>query len=632
MNINDANKVDVVDCVLLIVLAMVGGLLAFHPYYFGDEILPFFFSFEHGATFWSVYANLNQYKPRLIFNAIWAIAATQHAPRYDLMLLTTGAIGAVAVIVYHLARVQFSASRTIALIGGFAIISSRFSIVSYYDYIAGTIESLSALCFFGALVLIMAPKVCSQLNGIWRVMLALAGCVAAVFIHERYIAGSMALGGVLIVRSINIKRRSLDLRAFGYGVLFIVLPTLLFATATTLFSTLPLLTGTNGKGVSLSFGILERAVIYAGNVFFGMNNGHPWLVGSLQFSGAWDTVIILTLVALFALVYIYVATLGRKEVSWRQVIEILILISSLILVASLPDSSRQEGRWMTPVLALTVFLGLSLGRARSAYLVLLIAMNFLYLAAGSQFQIYNIESSKMASTIASPLNRLRLQGRRGIVLNAPDNGAQWALGGYGGFGNDGTSGVVFSKLNFASKVQVDPGVSKSSEHDFGLYYLGPGTDNDSVFSYIGHRELALLQDPSKITPESGDVIGGRGRWGTWQWNKAKALIDSDGVELHSGDVGTLTVPVSNLVGNLIVYRARALSRNLVPMRIQINWLDEKGRFLGAFIKVVSVGEVAENFAAVVDAPRGASEGMVYANLHDGANGVVELESIRLIGH
>jgi hypothetical protein len=82
---------------------------------------------------------------------------------------------------------------------------------------------------------------------------------------------------------------------------------------------------------------------------------------------------------------------------------------------------------------------------------------------------------------------------------------------------------------------------------------------------------------------------------------------------------------------LIVYRARALTDDVVPMRIQVNWADKKGRFLGAFIKVVSVGKATENYATVIAAPTGACEGTVYANLHDGATGSVELSSIRLIG-
>lgn len=623
-------EVSVADYLLLVAVTLIMGMMAFHPYYFGDEILPFYFSYKPGATVWSIYSSLNEYKPRLIFNGIWAIAAQYGAPRYVFTLFIVGSISSMAMLAYHVARVQFLTSRLVALTAGAIIITSRFSMVSYYDYVAGTIESLSALCFFFAVALVMAPKAFGQISQAWRGVLAAFGCVLAVFIHERYMAGTVALGIVMIVRSLMRGGRAFDRKTLSVGLAFSVVPVLLFVMAIRLQGSLPLTTGTNGTQIAISFGVIERALIYLGNVFLGINLGHQWLVGSLQFSGILHIAVITGLACLFGLLYLFVLTLGRREVAWGRVAEIIFLIGALICVASLPDASRQEGRWMTPALVLLVFLGMHLGRARAAYLLLLFVMNLTYLMAGSQFKIYNVEASRMASAIAAPLNRLRPEGSRGIVLNAPDNGAQWVLGGYGGFGNDGTSGSVFGKLNFASQIQVDPSVTTSRDHDFGLYYLGPGLDNESVFAYIGRRQLEVLQHPGEIMPGAGQTVAGSGVWGAWHWD-GDMTMTAGAVELRSGVIGTLNVPASDLDHKLIVYRAKALDGDAVPMRIQINWADGKGNFLGAFIKVVDVGKAEQNFVAVVVAPAGAREGTVYANLHDGATGTVELSSIRLIG-
>lgn len=621
---------NVSDYLLLLAAAFISGLMAFHPYYFGDEILPFYFSYRHEATIWSIYSSLNEYKPRLIFNGIWAIAAHLGAPRYIFMFITVGAISSSAALAYYVTRVQFGASRLSALLAGAIIVTSRFAVVSYYDYVAGTIESLSALFFFLAVVLMMAPRAFGWLNSSWRILLATIVCVFAVFTHERYMAGTVALGIVVVARSMNIRRRTIDHWKLSSGLALSIVPVLLFAVATRMQGSLPLLTGTNGTQIAFSLGVFDRIAIYIGNVFFGLNNGHQWLVGSLQLSDTSHAAIIVGLACLLGFIYIFALTFERKSVEWRGIIEVCFLVGAMICVASLPDASRQEGRWMTPALMLLTLFAMYLGRARLMYLLALFVMNIAYLAVGSQYQIYNVVASRTASAIALPLNELRPEGNRGIILNAPNNGAQWTLGGYGGFGNDGKSGGIFSRLNFSSQIQVDPGVAVNGGHDFGLYYLGAGPDSKPSFAYIGHRQLDMLQHPEGIASDLGRTIAGPDVWKAWHWS-GNVVESANYVELRPGVVGTWTAPAADLNHKLIVYRARAISGDAIPMRIQINWADEEGKFIGAFIKVVDVSKTSENFAAVVVAPAGAREGMVYANLHDGASGSVELSSIRLIG-
>ncbi|UJJ51651.1 MULTISPECIES: hypothetical protein [Rhodanobacter] len=630
MKIGTDRKIITADCTLLCLLTLVIGIFAYHPYYFGDELLPFFFAQQHGASIWSIFDGLNKYKPRLIFNGIWAVGAYYGAPRYVFMLFTVGATGFLASLIYYIARIRFGESRLISLLAGVIIPSSRFIMLSYYDYLAGLIETLSALFYLIAVILILLPQIFVGVAQKYRYIVGIIACVMAVFVHERYMAGAAALGAVVIVKSFDFRRRVLDFVGFAAGIAMAGLPVLLFIVATRAFGSLPIATGTAGMQVSISLGILERMLTYCGNVLFGLNAGHQWLVGGLQYVGTLNVAILTGLAFLFGLAYICIFTLWRKQIEWRKVIEIVFLAGALICIASLPDASRQEGRWMTPVLALMTLMALHFGRARLAYLTVLIVMNLTYIVTGSHLKVFNVVASRSADAIAAPLNRIRPEGVKGIVLNAPDNGESWVLGGDNAFGNDITSGKIFSRLNLSSQTVVDPGISTRRDYDFGIYYTGMDSSLKPLFSYVGHRRLSLLLNPDEIGTDLGRVIGGQDAWRAWHWSGG--VVESGGsVELRPGVVGIWTAPTADLEHMLIVYRARALTDDVVPMRIQVNWADKKGRFLGAFIKVVSVGKATENYATVIAAPTGACEGTVYANLHDGATGSVELSSIRLIG-
>jgi len=274
-------------------------------------------------------------------------------------------------------------------------------------------------------------------------------------------------------------------------------------------------------------------------------------------------------------------------------------------------------------------MSLHFGRVRVVYVAILLITNLTYGLTGSYRQIANVVASRTTDAIAAPLNRVAPEGHRGLLMNAPDDGAAWVLS--GGSGNPNL-GQTFSTLNFGSRIVVDPGYSTKKDYDFGLYFTGVDSQLKPLFSYVGSRYVGYLLNPESIGADAGRMIAGKGALAAWRWNvNMNAVNSSDAMELRPGTVGTWVAPISTLDHKLIVYRARALAADMVPMRIQINWDDGKGKFLGAFIKVVNVGKTTENFVAVVAAPIGAREGTVYANLHDGATGTVELSSIRLIG-
>ncbi len=217
---------------------------------------------------------------------------------------------------------------------------------------------------------------------------------------------------------------------------------------------------------------------------------------------------------------------------------------------------------------------------------------------------------------------------RGIVLNAPDSGAQWALGGVGTWG--GSDGYTFSRLNFNSPIQVSPGTSPEYDHDFGLYYTGVGSSGKPEFAYLDQQQTRWIRQPGTIPANGGLLVGGETSWGKWNWSGPPQIVNG-AVVLRPGVVGTTTLPVAEIANKLIVYRARALESMPVPLRLQINWSGADGRYPGAFIRVVDVSQTTQNYAAWIAPPPGATQAMVYANLHDGATASVALESIRVLG-
>jgi hypothetical protein len=65
------------------------------------------------------------------------------------------------------------------------------------------------------------------------------------------------------------------------------------------------------------------------------------------------------------------------------------------------------------------------------------------------------------------------------------------------------------------------------------------------------------------------------------------------------------------------------------MRIQINWMNARGEFIKAFIKVVELQKEAKEYSAFISAPADAVKGLVYATLHDDSSGSGVLESVSI---
>ena len=61
-----------------------------------------------------------------------------------------------------------------------------------------------------------------------------------------------------------------------------------------------------------------------------------------------------------------------------------------------------------------------------------------------------------------------------------------------------------------------------------------------------------------------------------------------------------------------------------------NWVGAGEAFLGTQIEAVKVGAGSSNHPLLMAAPAGATKGVVYANLHDGEDTQVLLQSVDIV--
>ncbi|UWX04316.1 hypothetical protein H1235_03525 [Pseudoxanthomonas sp. NC8] len=187
-------------CWCLAILAMAW---AYHPYFFGDEISPLLDT-RNADGFLDSLRVISQYKPRLIFNAIWALGGESGWPRWAYAGVNAAAMAATCSLAAMLVDRHAAASRLQAqpLVG--CIVGSRFAAMLYFDYVAGIIETLSIALLLGVIALSI-PAMTSGRLAAWLGAVGLA--VAMVLVHERFMAGTAALAVVLAVHAGLLDRR-----------------------------------------------------------------------------------------------------------------------------------------------------------------------------------------------------------------------------------------------------------------------------------------------------------------------------------------------------------------------------------------------------------------------------------------
>lgn len=619
----------------LLVLCLVGlgiSLALYHRFYFGDELFSFAYGLRHKGSFWGVFGDLNAYKPRVVMNALWAAIVAWDLPRWIAMLVNAAGLAGCASLAYWLAIKESGLSRLGAVAVGALVLLSRFNVMLYYDYVSGTVETLSLFLFLAGIASARSEIFTDrQLAGSAKAGCVVAMCcfVLAVLVHERYVAGLVGIMSIVLVSRVMWFRTSRNYGKLIFPVMAVVAPVVLFGVLVKTLSDNPLAMGTSGQVVTIGAETVKVAVTYAANVFLGTNFGPPWFVGLLNQDHPWATRIF----CVFGVVSLAAWTLpwllrrnypaSAPRIS-RSSLAFLAAAIGMIAVASLPGSARQEARWMYPVYVMVLLFAMVTyrGWARHALIGLLAAVQFFYLAFGSVGAIASITASNTAKHLGNVAETVELPGTSGLLLAVPEPDTSWVLGG---------KGEVFCAVNLEPKncLYTREGFDAGMASDYG-YALMPviGQGNGLSYQYVSRRNAAVMLDPN-LLPKDGAFLGSVSSWNEWKLDDPKQL-SPDGLLLTRLAENFIRVDADRLDGAFLVYRARSLVGENVSMRLQVNWHDANDAFLGAYLTVVQVQVPSKDYPAFISVPQTATHGYVYASLHDGATGKVLLESVRIV--
>ena len=616
-----------IDILLIILITGLVFGLAYHPYFFGDELVAQNLAIHNNYSFSAIYQEVNSYKPRLIFNGIDALLAKYQASRSLHAFLVVACMVWINILLYSIVRNLLKGSRALCWLLVATVLTSRYGVMFYFDYLSGLIELLSTALLIS--VFYMAWLAWHEEFKGWYATGALLTAILTVFVHERYAVGLLAFGCALgiaeFVGSLAKKRFIVLVWALSLGVV----PLLLFWVATKTLADLPITTGTSGHSVTLSRDTLLCMLTYIYNVFLGGNYGHEWFWGHynhLQPVGkliGWAT-------ALCTIVMTVMIVLLKKLVWGNRWLGLSLIGVALafIVIASLVGSGRQEARFMFPVgiLVTMIWIIMTKGAWRYFTISIILVVNIIFLLLDSNDSISNVYSSRAARSISESLLSVKPNGQRGIVVGNNDN--KWSING------GASNGDAFSKVNLKNVLHIESLVMgrliDPALYDFGLAFIGFGPHRTARYRIVSVETaliLAGVSDVDKLPIHS--VIGNKDIWSEWLWN-IKPDNSNGAVVLRSGIEGWKSMPSSDLDGRWLVYQARVRNDEKVPMRLQVNWhAKQNNQFLSTSIQVVYPNEVWHSYSTLLTAPQGADIGYVYATLHDGAQGEVELRSVEL---
>ncbi|MFV7455638.1 hypothetical protein ACNPMX_12705 [Stenotrophomonas maltophilia] len=623
-----------VDAVLWMALCGLAMAVAYHPYFFGDEMSPLRDASAAGS-FGQALQVISLYKPRLLFNAIWAYGGVHEWPRWAFGAINAVAMMAIGALAAQLARRWFAATRLQLWLLLGCILLSRFSAMVYFDYVSGIIETLSFACFLGAVSL---SDRAVRSNGVLSALAAVALATAAVLVHERYIAGTFALGCVIALALWVHK----DLRRNRIAWLLVpgvaLVPGAIFLSLVALMHSLPASTGTSGQEVMLNAGTLKVFASYLGNAFLGLNFGRPWFVGALTMDSRRGLLVAVVAACLFALAWgAFIRSLRCDLRAARAALGLLMLLGAMVVMASLPGEGRQEARWMYPVGTLVCLLALASPTAwvRLVLLLLTLGLGAVHWASGSLDQTANVYVSRTARNLSEGINTMTPPGRNALLYGLGED--PWDVG--------HRSGVqTFAQRNFRLPVNMqifDPARIEEQRQWADLLVIRSVVDTNQVahFASVNGEVMHMILDPERIDAVRGQVSvdallgGGNEGWKDWRWSHPAAQADAVTASVGGAErrEGFREWPAPRLAGKTVVYRARSPGGD-AQMRLQVNWMGADGHFIGASIHVVHPTAEWQEFPMLMDVPDGAESGLVYASVHDGEQGVVEIEQIRLESH
>ncbi|MBQ0720515.1 MAG: hypothetical protein KBT88_08135 [Gammaproteobacteria bacterium] len=621
------------DIVLIILLTALVFGLAYHPYFFGDELMAHRLAIKSDYSFTSIFQGLNGYKPRLVFNGILALLAEWQVSRLVYAALLVGYMVWINVLLYGAVRYLFNGGRVLAWLLIAVVITSRYGTMLYFDYVSGLVELLSTSLLLSMLLLSWL----AWGTGFrwWYAVAALVASILCVFVHERYIAGLLAAGLAIALAECLGSAAERRILVVGWALSLGFVPLFLFALANETLGSLPMTTGAAGQRVMLGGDTLWSALTYSYNVFLGGNYGHEWFWGHYNHLQSVGKIMGFGTVA--CTIILLVVVVLRKELAWHSrwlVAGLLALAIALIAIASLPGPSHQAARYMFPVgiLVAIAWIIMVTNVWRYVGIGLILAINIMYLLLGSYDSISSVYSSRAANSVAGSLLGVMPNGRSGLVVGNNDD--FWSIGGGAAFDMGPRQGDTFSKVNLKSSVYIDPFVEgrafDPALYDFGLAFNGFGPHRTARYRLVSVDTALVLAGISDVENlPVNTVLGSRDTWAEWQWNEQPNQIEG-AVALRAGTEGWRALPVVALDGRWLVYRARAKSGARVPMRLQVNWhAKQDNRFLSAMIEVVYPNETWNSYVTLLKAPPGAGIGYVYATLHEGVQGVVELKSVEL---
>lgn len=612
-------SVEKVDLFIIGLIVSLMVAVTYHPFYFGDELIPWFVT-EKNYGFIQSLIEYSGYKPRLIFNSLWIAFSSMDLPRSvpAVILGITQTLN--AILIYKLLT-KICNDRLISWLAVIAFLTNRFGIVIWYDYLSGIIESLSLCFFLAGLYLLHSDGV-----GKFKVTAALLLFVACVLVHERY---GVAIFSVVVLSALFID----SLRPYRLYLLVIsITPIVVFIFLNQMMGENSINMGTSGQNVEAGSKVIISFITYLGNVFFQINYGKTWFFGALNLESMPGLVVsIASAVGLFA-IYVYGITTRTGKFDFKKVSIYLGGIIAFIAVASLPGVDRQEGRWLQPVAAMMViFYAYIFSRnVLMSTFLFLIGINSFYFFTGSLNDVANVGSSKIAHEIGVTLTSGASVGNNGLIIDGGSDTA-WAIGGGSALGHNTYSGDLFVKANAIDDIMISI-QPKNKKHigsgfDFTLIRSEKNVHHSFVFKQYPINVARGIFSPEDLADLKKVVLGESGHWDEWVF--PKTFEKSSELLLTKGFDGFYEGDVSKFHKNLLIYKAKKLDNRRTTMRIQVNWTDDKDEFMRAFIKVVELQKEAKEYSAFIDAPAGAKKGLVYATLHDDSEGSAILESVSL---
>lgn len=613
-------------CVVFLAMAM-----AYHPYFFGDEISPLLDA-RNADGFLEAMRIISQYKPRLIFNAVWALGGEAGWARWGYAAVNGAAMAATCSLAAVLVGRYAAATRLQVWLLVGCIICSRFAAMLYFDYVSGIIETFSIALLLGVIVSAMAAVSSGRIIT-WSACVALA--VAAVLVHERFMAGTAALAVVLALQVAIFDRRQRPWWTWPMIAMLAVLPPAVFLGLIEVMGSLPASTGTAGSAVVIDARTPVVFITYVANAFFGMNFGKPWFVGSLNMDDPAGWWLGIGYAVAFSCAWLaWLVSVRRDHRAVARALGVLTIAGGMLVMASLPGEGRQEARWVFPVAVLVTMLYFSSasGRVRIALLSLSLSLSLVHWMTGALSTTANLYESRTARNLAEGVNRVAPPGRHALLMGMGEGvAAVWSVGEYEGV-------EEFARLNFRVPLalEIHRKDAPVGDVDMGLLRTGSDEQGAALFSQLQGRDLQAMLDPAMIERWRGRMetvatLGSGRDWSGWTWASTPRFSE-DGIELRqlTEFAGFSEVPVARLDGRSIVYRARSSGgERPAKMRLQVNWMGDSGRFIDTSITVVEVGPQVQDHMMLMASPEGATSGLVYASLHDGETQPVILESVKI---